>query len=348
MHTVNPGVGPRPEVTVIIPTRNRWRFLCANSLPSALQQEDVELEVIVVDDASSDDTSVRLGELPEPRLRVIRHPTPGGLARSRNTGISAARGEWVAFLDDDDLWSPRKLRRQIDTATGASASFAYSGVAIVDANGDAIGIDPPPDPATLRSGLLRGEPIPAGGSNVLARTTLLRRAGGFDERFVHLADYDCWIKLDIRGRGASCDDIHVGYLQHPGNMHLWNTRALVRDISYLNEMYAQRRGPYNFDAGRFLDWIANQHRAEGRRVQAARVHLIGSLKDRHLGHLRSAAGALIGKRRSSYAMSSRGSPRGHADSDHRRQEGCTSEPIWLSLYRAERRLARVDGLHHRS
>ena len=112
----------RPVVSVVIPTADRWPLLSTCALRSALGQHDVEHEVIVVDDGSSDETPRRLEELGDPRLRILRHATRQGVSQARNTAIEAARGEWIAFLDDDDLWSPRKLRVQLDlgAATGAS------------------------------------------------------------------------------------------------------------------------------------------------------------------------------------------------------------------------------------
>src|SRR2546421_12955356 len=101
-----------PEATVIIPTRDRWPLL-AVTLCGALAQEGVTLEVIVVDDGSVDQTPRRLAEVIDERVRVIRHPSSRGVAAARNSAIAAARGEWLAFLDDDDLWAPHKLRIQL-------------------------------------------------------------------------------------------------------------------------------------------------------------------------------------------------------------------------------------------
>ncbi|HWC32537.1 MAG TPA: glycosyltransferase family 2 protein, partial [Actinomycetota bacterium] len=132
-------MSPPPEVTVVIPTRDRWSLLATAALPAALVQEDVDLEVVVVDDGSRDETPERLAELTDPRLRVIRNLEPLGVAQARNAGIAAARGRWLAFLDDDDLWSPRKLRTQLDAARAAGASFVYAGVINVDEYGSALG-----------------------------------------------------------------------------------------------------------------------------------------------------------------------------------------------------------------
>ena len=97
------------EVTVVIPTRNRSRLLPV-AVSSALGQEDVEVEVVVVDDASTDDTQKVLADLADERLEVVRLSSRQGVSRARNIGIAAAGAGWLAFLDDDDIWAPRKLR----------------------------------------------------------------------------------------------------------------------------------------------------------------------------------------------------------------------------------------------
>src|SRR4051794_37222555 len=93
-----------PQVSVILPTHNRSSML-RQALRSALDQERVDLEVIVVDDGSTDDTQEVLSRTYDERLSVIHNERPVGVARARNAAISRARGEWVAFLDDDDLWA---------------------------------------------------------------------------------------------------------------------------------------------------------------------------------------------------------------------------------------------------
>ena len=121
-----------PTVSVVIPTRNRAEVLKTHALPSALAQRDVDVEVVVVDDGSDEDDRRAMENLTDSRVRVVRHATREGQSRARNTGIEAARGEWIAFLDDDDLWSPDKLREQLDAAAVAHAEFVYTGGVMVD------------------------------------------------------------------------------------------------------------------------------------------------------------------------------------------------------------------------
>jgi len=95
-----------PLVTVVIPTYNYGRYIC-ETVESALGQTYSPVEIIVVDDGSMDDTRERLATYGD-RIRYI-HQQNRGLSAARNTGIQAARGEFVALLDSDDLWLPDKV-----------------------------------------------------------------------------------------------------------------------------------------------------------------------------------------------------------------------------------------------
>src|SRR6266550_1899492 len=181
-----------PEVTVVIPTRDR-RAIAPRAVRCALGQHDVRLEVIVIDDGSTDGTAAAVEELADPRLRVVRHERPRGVANARNRGIELAEGEWVALLDDDDLWAPAKVRHQLDTASAAPVDFVYADVVAVDHRGNPIEWMPSPSPHHLRERIRSENLQPAGASNALIRVDLVQRAGGFDERLVHLADWDLWI-----------------------------------------------------------------------------------------------------------------------------------------------------------
>ncbi|HYH62914.1 MAG TPA: glycosyltransferase family 2 protein, partial [Solirubrobacterales bacterium] len=119
----------RPAVSVVVPTRDRWSLLEV-TLTSVLAQRDVDLEVVVVDDGSST-APPPLPALEDERVRLVRSSGPHGVAHARNLGIDQARGEWIAFLDDDDVWAPDKLRLQVHAAASRGASFAYAAVALV-------------------------------------------------------------------------------------------------------------------------------------------------------------------------------------------------------------------------
>ncbi|HEX6207479.1 MAG TPA: glycosyltransferase family 2 protein, partial [Actinomycetota bacterium] len=104
-----------PEISAIVPTHNRAGLL-TTTLRTVLWQRDVSLEVVVVDDGSSDATADLVEGLGDPRVRLVRHDAPRGVSTARNRGASEARGDWLAFCDDDDLWAPDKLARQLAAA----------------------------------------------------------------------------------------------------------------------------------------------------------------------------------------------------------------------------------------
>jgi glycosyltransferase involved in cell wall biosynthesis len=124
----------RPEVTVVVPTHDREALL-RQTLGSILGQRGVDFEVIVVDDGSSDDTAAAVAGLGDPRVRLVRHGRPLGVAAARNRGIAEAAGAWLAFCDDDDLWAPDKLARQLQAATQTGANWVYTGEVHIDADG---------------------------------------------------------------------------------------------------------------------------------------------------------------------------------------------------------------------
>src|SRR5262245_46961170 len=103
-----------PKVSVIIPTHNRADFL-RDAIFSVLNQTFQDFEIIVVDDASTDNTSEVIGAFNDERIRYLRHDTNKGGSAARNTGILNSQCDYIAFLDDDDQWLPEKLAKQVDT-----------------------------------------------------------------------------------------------------------------------------------------------------------------------------------------------------------------------------------------
>jgi glycosyltransferase involved in cell wall biosynthesis len=285
-----------PEVTVVIPTHNRWPML-SRTLRSALAQ-DVSLEVVVVDDASGDETPQRLGALRDPHVRSIRHDRCEGVARSRNDGIAAARAPWVAFLDDDDLWAPGKLRRQLAAADTAKAGWCWSAFIAVDARLCPLYLTPAASPEDLARRLLRNNWIGAP-SGVMARTDLLRACGGFDPLLSAAADWDMWIRLAAEAPGAAVAEVLWAYVEHGANMLAGHDRAdAVRPeferIAAKHRAAAERLG-WRFGSTWWTRWVASRHRFAGRRLRAAATYMQGAVSDRSPGDLVRAVGALGGE-----------------------------------------------------
>ncbi len=312
-----------PDVSVVIPTRDRWRFLRA-ALRSALAQRGVSVEILVVDDGSRDETPVRLAEFDDARVRTFRNEMSRGVSAARNLGLRRARAPWVAFLDDDDLWAPQKLERQLEAARAAGAGFAYCGAVFVD---EALGIVDtfrPPAPGELLRSLLPGNSIPAGASNVIARAGLVRRLGGFDEGLVQVEDWDLWIRLAEVAPAAAWDEPLVAYRIHPGNMVLRGGGGATDEIDRLAAKHSHltAREGVAVDRVRHTRWIAWIHRREGRRRAAAAMYMRGAIRYRNGGNVLRAAGALLGER----AM-------GLAGSGGEAVPPATTDVPWLAPYR---------------
>ena len=163
------------KVSVVIPTHDRRAWL-ELTLRSVLRQHHDDLEVIVVDDGSTDDTAETLAGLSDPRGRVIRHDAPRGVGASRNDGAARAKGEWLAFVDDDDIWAPEKLALQLQAAERAGRAWVYSRLVHVDEHATGHRGRPPPPPERRRRLIARYNVIPGGGSNVILRRDGFERA----------------------------------------------------------------------------------------------------------------------------------------------------------------------------
>ena len=122
-----------PLVSVIIPAY-RCEKTIENSIRSALSQTVPDIEVIVANDASDDGLTDILDRLQkkDARLRVIQIRTNIGVAEARNRGIAAAKAEWIAFLDSDDLWEPDKLKKQLSAAERTGGQLIYTAAACID------------------------------------------------------------------------------------------------------------------------------------------------------------------------------------------------------------------------
>jgi glycosyltransferase involved in cell wall biosynthesis len=247
------------DVSVVIPTRNRSALL-AMSLRGVLAQRDVALEVIVVDEASEDDTRSVIAKLDDPRIRVVRHDTCQGVSAARNRGVAEARAEWIAFLDDDDLWAPDKLAQQLHAARETGAPWVYVGHVNVNIHNEVTGGEPPLLPEALLRELPARNVVPGGCSGVMVSKRALASAGGFDVRLQPLADWDLWLRLARTGPPACVPRPLVAYRVHGHQMSL-DAARVEREFSILSERYPQASPSVIY---RYLGWWAlrvKDHRA---------------------------------------------------------------------------------------
>lgn len=194
---------PMPEVAVIIPTYNRADTVL-RAVASALAQTHQDLEVWVVDDGSSDNTLALLANIPDRRLRFLQHANNRGAAAARNTGIAAANARYIAWLDSDDAWYPRKLELQLNKLRSASRAEAVSCHAVLlhllDHGVDRVRA--PAQQVCWQRGLLLDCDL-SPGSTLLARRTAFETTGPLDETLPRFEDWDWLLRYAYQGGGIA-------------------------------------------------------------------------------------------------------------------------------------------------
>ena len=219
-----------PSVSVVVPTYNRAKWL-PEAVASALGQTHRPLEVLIVDDGSTDHTEAVCASFAPP-VRYIRQAN-GGVSAARNRGVREARGEWIAFLDSDDVWEPAKLEIQLAALRGAEAAeWSITGCQVIDLEGQPVpgpqgfarvfpvfaALRVSPDELFSRA-LSRTDLDCRGGvhrvylgdafrllfhgnvvlpSSVLARRATIEAIGGFDESFRIAEETECFHRLAAR------------------------------------------------------------------------------------------------------------------------------------------------------
>lgn len=204
-------MGTRTMITVVIATYNRAHLL-SRAIRSVLNQTHENLELIVVDDCSADGTREAVQSLTDARVRYVRHERNRGLPAGRNTGIHAASGEYVAFLDDDDEWRADKLEKQLAAIGDGEAILC---AALVH-NGEHTTIKRHRKPVVTAADLRPGNAFDPSG--LLARTVVLQELL-FDESLRAGEDWDAFIRLAGRRpiRYVS-EPLLIYHVAHAGRM----------------------------------------------------------------------------------------------------------------------------------
>jgi glycosyltransferase involved in cell wall biosynthesis len=224
------------EISVVIPTRNRRRLL-ALALASVLDQRGVRLEVIVIDEGSTDDTAAMVNAIADPRVHLVRHDLPLGKSAARNRGIAEATGEWIAFLDDDDIWAPDKLVSQLQALRATGRRWAYTGAVNITEDYQILGGASPRPPEEVAETLLRVNSIPGGCSSVIVSKKALP-PDGFDGQYRLCEDWDLWIRLAKSGLPACVPRPLVGYRIHRGNSSA-DIATLFRELEIIENKYGR-------------------------------------------------------------------------------------------------------------
>lgn len=206
-----------PIISVVIPAYNVERTIL-DTLDSVFQQTFTDFEVIVIDDGSTDRTVQLLDKIQDPRLKVFSYSN-GGLPAARNRGIARASGDYIAFLDADDLWTADKLELQFAALKAdPAAGVAYSWTCNMSQTGEAFY----PGHSVTYAGnvyaqLLLGNFL-ASGSNCLIRRDAIASVGEFDPSLKSYEDWDYWLRLAARWTFVVVPKYQILYRQSSGAM----------------------------------------------------------------------------------------------------------------------------------
>lgn len=217
-----------PTISVIMPVYNVEAYV-ADAICSVLDQSFSDFELLVVDDGGAD-ASIEICRLfTDPRIRIISQQNRG-LAGARNTGIRNAKGKYIAFIDSDDLWAPRKLSVHVaHLERCAHVGVSYAASALVDDNGAPIGVVQSPKLHHIRNeDIFLRNPIGNGSAPVIRRETLeaityfngIREECWFDESFRQSEDIECWMRIALTTNWAfeGIDEVLTFYRVNEGGL----------------------------------------------------------------------------------------------------------------------------------
>jgi glycosyltransferase involved in cell wall biosynthesis len=234
MRTLSANYG---SVSVVIPAFNSARYI-VEAIEHALNQSVPPREVIVIDDGSTDDTHERL--LPYLSRIEYRRQANLGVSAARNHGVGLATGDFIAFLDADDVWHPRKLEIQLRTFGGqpdlgllGTSAISWPGEAFVEIDDDAA---PSLHPITWLDLAVKNRLTT---SSVMARASVLRAVGEFDTQLQGPEDRDLWIRVARLAGVANLEVPLTGYRQVPGSVSLHARRCQEGMLRILGKLDRQ-------------------------------------------------------------------------------------------------------------
>jgi glycosyltransferase involved in cell wall biosynthesis len=238
-----------PRVSVVVAAYNAAAFI-EKTLRTALDQSFTNLEVVVIDDGSKDETGevVRRLASHDPRLRLVVQANRG-LAGARNRGVLESQGELIAFLDHDDLWHREKIAAQVEALDAhGDAAVASCHSALIDENHACLGWRYGGNAnGDVYAEMLEWDMI-SGGSVALMRRAALEGVGPFDETLPMRSDWDMWIRLARRHSFVTVPRVLVGYTRSPFSSSRGYERMEAAGRCVLEKV---RREDATFDDARF-------------------------------------------------------------------------------------------------
>lgn len=235
-------------ITAVITTYKRETEMVFRALNSVLQQTLNDIEVIVVDDSPCDypfREDVKKMVLsqkqlhPRRNIRIIQHEKNLGACAARNTGLEVAKGDYIAFLDDDDEWVPEKLEKQISLMSDPNVGLVYCGHYLQDdRTGKRIKVRTECFHGDVFKKLLDHNFIGSTSFPVI-RTETIKEAGGFDIMMKSAQDYDMWLRIAKRHIIEYIDEPLVIYHTHAGEQITSNPQKKIDGLNRINEKYQE-------------------------------------------------------------------------------------------------------------
>ncbi|ABA20464.1 Glycosyl transferase, family 2 [Trichormus variabilis ATCC 29413] len=206
-----------PKVSVVIPAYNAMKYLPA-TVESVLQQTFTDIEILIINDGSSDNIIAWTTQITDPRVQVISQQNQG-LSGARNTGINHASGEYIAFIDADDLWLPSKLEKQVKCLDNSpQAGLVYTWTAWTDETGKPTGVIVASDvEGYVWEQMVVNDKI-SNGSSAMVRRICFDKVGLFDTELTSSEDRDMWIRLAAHYHFAVVKEPLTLYRRHSQSM----------------------------------------------------------------------------------------------------------------------------------
>ena len=205
-----------PEITVAILTYNRVKYLTP-AIESVLKQTFTDFELLILDNSSTDNTESLVKSFSDQRIRYIKHP-PVSPGVARNIGLENAKGKYVGYLDDDDIWLPEKLASQLAAfqSSPETTALVYGGYIKFDDTGREFGTHNADLNGKILKQLLWSDPFTGSASNPLMRTDVMRSLGGYDPACLTSEDWEFYLRLADKYEIQSVPQIVLKIRHHTG------------------------------------------------------------------------------------------------------------------------------------
>lgn len=235
-----------PLISVIIITYNRGRYI-REAVESVVNQSFKDLELIIIDDCSTDDTESIIAEYAkkDDRVRYFKLPERGGISKARNFALRESVGEYIAVLDSDDVWCDNnKLKKQYEFLNkNSDYVLVGGGVIVIDETGKEIkkyfNLEKDKD---IRGNILYKNQFAH--SSVMFRKDVALKVGGYDENLNIGEDYDLWLKLGAIGKMHNFQEYFLKYRTHQGNITLRRVEALKNNFAIIKRHKNQYQNYY--------------------------------------------------------------------------------------------------------